>query len=96
MGNYRKSDLEHDARFEKVNYTAKDEAYARFFCQTSLAGATNLKMYNVSGEEGELKYSCGKDGVGTWSDEGYRTIKIANASTNENLLTWLTTNATKL
>ena len=81
---------------EKVNYTAKDEAYARFFCQTSIAGATNLKMYNTSGEEGELKYSCGKDGVGTWSDEGYRTIKIANASTNENLLTWLTANATKL
>ncbi len=81
---------------EKVNYTAKDEAYARFFCQTSPAGATNLKMYNASGEEGELKYSCGKDGVGTWSDEGYRTIKIANASTNENMLTWLTANATKL
>lgn len=81
---------------EKVNYTAKDEAYARFFCQTSPAGATNLKMYNTSGEEGELKYSCGKDGVGAWSDEGYRTIKIANASTNENMLTWLTANAKKL
>ena len=81
---------------EKVNYTAKDEAYARFFCQTSPAGATNLKMYNVSGEEGELKYSCSKDGVGTWSDEGYRTIKIANASVNENMLMWLTANAKKL